>query len=366
MKKTLTVNLGGRVFHVDEDAYQLLDKYLSNLRIHLRKEDGAEEIMSDFELRISEILNERIRLGNEVITLEHVEKVITRMGKVEELFGEDLSADPDQQQAAKSQATYKKERVNKRFFRNPDDRILGGVASGFAAYMDWDPTPIRIALFLLIFFYGITIPIYCILWLIMPVASTASEKLQMRGEHVTVENIGKTVTDGFRKVSSSVNDYVSSDRPRTALQRCGDTFVEILGVLMKIAVIILGIILVPPLLLLLFILIIVIVALVFGGGAGLLYHIMPSTDWNWISAYPDYLVAIGSISTILLIGIPILTVIYAICSQVFKYKPLPKGVKWALLIIWVISLLTNIYLSVRYGIPLWRDGHHVGFGWKWD
>lgn len=49
MKKTLTVNLGGTVFHIDEDAYQLLDKYLSNLRIHFRKEEGSEEIMNDFE-----------------------------------------------------------------------------------------------------------------------------------------------------------------------------------------------------------------------------------------------------------------------------------------------------------------------------
>ena len=63
MKKTLTVNLGGTVFHIDEDAYQLLDKYLANLRIHFRKEEGSEEIMNDFEMRISELFNERVRLG---------------------------------------------------------------------------------------------------------------------------------------------------------------------------------------------------------------------------------------------------------------------------------------------------------------
>lgn len=73
MKKTLTVNLGGTVFHIDEDAYQLLDKYLSNLRIHFRKEEGSDEIMDDFEMRISELLNERIRLGYEVITIEQPE-----------------------------------------------------------------------------------------------------------------------------------------------------------------------------------------------------------------------------------------------------------------------------------------------------
>ena len=76
MKKTLTVNLGGTVFHIDEDAYQLLDKYLANLRIHFRKEEGSEEIMNDFEMRISELFNERVRLGYEVITIEYVEEVI--------------------------------------------------------------------------------------------------------------------------------------------------------------------------------------------------------------------------------------------------------------------------------------------------
>jgi uncharacterized membrane protein YgaE (UPF0421/DUF939 family) len=86
MKKTLTVNLGGTVFQIDEDAYQLLDKYLANLRIHFRKEEGSEEIMNDFEMRISELFNERVRLGYEVITIEHVEEVIKRMGKPEELF----------------------------------------------------------------------------------------------------------------------------------------------------------------------------------------------------------------------------------------------------------------------------------------
>ena len=86
MKKTLTVNLGGTVFNIDEDAYQLLDKYLTNLRIHFQKEEGSEEIMNDFEMRISELFSERIRLGYEVITIEHVEEVIKRMGKPEDIF----------------------------------------------------------------------------------------------------------------------------------------------------------------------------------------------------------------------------------------------------------------------------------------
>ena len=153
---SLTVNLGGSVFHIDEDAYQLLDKYLSNLRIHFRKEEGSDEIMNDFELRISELFSERIRLGHEVITLEQVEEVIKRMGKPEELFeGEETQeAEPECAGATThhEEATY----ARKKLMRDPDNRILGGVASGIAAYMNWDATAVRLAMIVLLFIpYGI-------------------------------------------------------------------------------------------------------------------------------------------------------------------------------------------------------------------
>ena len=85
MKKTLTVNLGGTVFHIDEDAYCLLDNYLSNLKIHFRKEAGADEIIDDIERRISELFTEKLTAGSQVITIADVEEVIARMGKPEEI-----------------------------------------------------------------------------------------------------------------------------------------------------------------------------------------------------------------------------------------------------------------------------------------
>lgn len=83
MKKTLTINLGGTVYHIDEDAYHLLDNYLANLRIHFRREEGAEEIVHDMELRISELFADRLNEGKQVITIEDVEEIIARMGKPE-------------------------------------------------------------------------------------------------------------------------------------------------------------------------------------------------------------------------------------------------------------------------------------------
>ena len=85
MKKTLTVNLGGTVFNIDDDAYRLLDNYLSNLKIHFRKEAGADEIVDDIERRISELFAEKLSAGSQVITIADVEEVIARMGKPEEV-----------------------------------------------------------------------------------------------------------------------------------------------------------------------------------------------------------------------------------------------------------------------------------------
>lgn len=354
MKKTLTVNLGGTVFHIDEDAYQLLDKYLSNLRIHFRKEEGSDEIMDDFEMRISELLNERVRLGYEVITIEQVEEVIKRMGKPEEIFEEEeKSTDHEDNYRTQQQETHT-QTTKKRLMRDPDNRILGGVAGGFAAYMDWDPTAVRIVLFLLMFFYGITVPLYFLLWIIVPMARTATEKLEMRGQSVTVENIGKTVTDGFEKVSNNVNDFISSDKPRNFFQKLADVFVLVIGFILKFFIILAGIILLPPLVLVVFILVVVTFALLMGG-AGFIYNLSPFGA-DLINGAPLSMAIMGCIGTILFIGIPIFSLIYAICSQLFKVRPLPTQARWILLALWIISfILCGVYIHQSGMLYDWHN-----------
>ena len=353
MKKTLTVNLGGTVFHIDEDAYQLLDKYLANLRIHFRKEEGSEEIMNDFEMRISELFNERVRLGHEVITIEHVEEVIKRMGKPEELFG---GEDEKEYVREESKAhTFQEEETTggrKKLMRDPDNRVLGGVASGIAAYMGWDITAIRLIMIVLLFIpYAPIVILYLILWLVMLLARTAADKLMMRGKSVTLENIGKTVTDGFEKVSSNVNDYMSSDKPRSFLQQLADLFVNVVGFILKFLAILIGIILLPPLLLVAFILVVVTFALI-AGGTGVLYHLSPFGA-DLLAGTPIPLAIMGCIGFILLIGIPIFALVYAICMQLFKAKPLPNTAKWTLLILWIISVALSVIYFYQTGINGW-------------
>ncbi|GAB6868654.1 hypothetical protein JCM16496A_10590 [Bacteroides rodentium JCM 16496] len=141
MKKTLTVNLGGTVFNIDDDAYRLLDNYLSNLKMHFRKEAGADEIVDDIERRISELFAEKLSAGLQVITIADVEEVIARMGKPEDMEAEGEEAGAGSTNAGgtnagggygagawSSNTVYNTTR--RRLYRNPDDKMLGGVISG--------------------------------------------------------------------------------------------------------------------------------------------------------------------------------------------------------------------------------------------
>ena len=330
MKKTLTVNLGGTVFHIDEDAYRLLDNYLSNLKIHFRKEAGADEIIDDIERRISELFAEKLTAGSQVITITDVEEVIARMGKPEDMEAENDS-EPSVGNATRTT-------IHRRLYRNPDDKLLGGVISSMAAYLGWDVTLLRLLLLVvLICGVGTLIPVYIVCWLVIPEARTAAEKLSMRGEAVTVENIGKTVTDGFEKVANGVNDYMKSDKPRTFLQKLGDALVMVAGWFFKICLVIFAIICSP----LLFVFGVVFVALLFaavmvaiGGGAALISMfptfdvILPTSPLSAIVMY---------IAGILLVGIPLVSLVWAIFSQIFKWQPMASGLKWTLVILWIVS-----------------------------
>lgn len=330
MKKTLTVNLGGTVFHIDEDAYRLLDNYLSNLKLHFRRQAGADEIVNDIELRISELFSEKLTAGSQVITIADVEEVINRMGRPEEM---ETSTEEEKTSSSSSYNT-----TRRRLYRNPDDKMLGGVIGGLSVYLGWDPTWFRlIFVFCAIFGFKFLIPLYIICWVVIPEARTAAEKLNMRGEAVTVENIGKTVTDGFERVANNVNDYVRSDRPRTSMQRAGDTLLMIVGWFLKICLVIFAIVCSPVL----FVFGIVFVALLFAaivvaisGGAALI-SLFPAFDFvlptSPLSAIVMY------IAGILVMGIPLVSIIFAIFRPVFNWQPMVSGLKWTLLILWIVS-----------------------------
>ena len=341
MKKTLTVNLNGRVFVIDEDAYKLLENYLSNLRFYFRKEEGASEIIADFEARIEELFSEKIRLGHQVINFEHIEEVITRIGRpVDFAEGEDREY--------KQTSSAGPAKGKKKFYRNMDDKLLGGVCSGIAAYFDWSVVAIRFILILspvvllsfkFLKFYNPFFPwvsigsfwfwlllAYLIAWIVVPSAQTAEQKLQMHGKPITVENIGKTV--------AALSATADSKEPKGCLAGIVDLFVAFF----KVCLAGLGCLVGIPLLFALFIAAVVLIAVILGVGGGLI-----GIGGGLLGSLPSFLIVkhpvLSSIAGIFVIGIPVAALLYAIIAHIAKWKPLGQPVKWTFLIIWILSLI---------------------------
>lgn len=338
MKKTFNINLGGIVFHIDEDAYELLDNYLSNLRIHFEQEEGAEEIVHDMELRISELFSERLNDRKQVITLTDVEEIIAQMGKPEE-FSDDTTHDTNEY--------IEEEKGPKRLFRDPDNKVLGGVCSGISAYLGWDVTLIRLVVLALACFFPAAIICYIVALVVIPEATNAAEKLSMKGMKINVENIGKTVTDGFEKV----NDYVKSEKPRSFLQKVGEAIVSVVGFLIKSILVIAAICCTP----ILFIFLIVFVSLL-AAAIGLidsiptiLYEMMPRVDWSIINLSP-FTTSLMSCSGILVIGIPILGFIHFLMSTFGGWKPMPFTTRIVLIILWLVALGAGTFFMFNFGM----------------
>ena len=318
MKKTITVNLNGRVFTIDEDAYQLLDNYLHNLRIHFRKEEGAFEIVADFEARIEELLSEKLRLGHQVINIEYVEEVISRVGKPSDFSEKEV----EEEKQTQSQTYYQE--VKKKFFRDSGDKMFGGVCSGIAAYFGWDVLVIRILFVVLIFGTSLGIvPLYLLAWLFAPEAKTAEQKLQMQGKPITVENIGKAVASETEKPSDNGN------------RGCLSSFVDIFGAFLKISLIGLGCLIGLPLLFALFIIVIVLFSVMFGLGGDIFDSLLFDGGAVSISANPLWAIT----SFCFVVGIPLVAMIYAIIAHLAKLKPVHKVIKWTSLIIWILAVI---------------------------
>ena len=200
MKDIRNINLGGFPFAIDIDAHDTLEHYLHTIESHFRRSEGFEDIVSDIEARIAEILREDYN-GDKVITKKDVEIAIAVMGTPED-FGASSSYDEEYEDLPYSEFTF-----GKKLMRDPSDKILGGVCSGLAAYFGIrDAMWVRAGFGILFFGAGIGVIPYLILWGILPEATTASDRLEMRGEEVNVDNIAKEIEEGFEKFTDKVTE----------------------------------------------------------------------------------------------------------------------------------------------------------------
>jgi phage shock protein PspC (stress-responsive transcriptional regulator) len=246
MNKTVTINLSGIVFHIDENAYELLKRYLERLKAHFSNTQGNEEIIADIESRMAEMFTEKNADTNRVIMVSDVNELIEAMGKPEDLPGNEEEV---RTESPKSDQTIYYESTKKRFYRNPDDKVLGGVCSGISAYFDIDPIWLRLAFGLSIIFAGTGVLIYLILWFIIPEAKSTSDKLQMKGERVNVATIEKNVREELESLkkrgeafTSDITSEENKRRMRTSAQKVGDFIGDILRAFGKFIAAIFGIV----------------------------------------------------------------------------------------------------------------------------
>jgi len=361
MNKTININLGGIFFHIDEIAYQKLRGYLDSIRRSLSDDPkGRDEIITDIESRIGEILSEKIKDVRQVINEQDIDEVIEVMGKPEDYMVDDEIFNDD------SYGNYSTQRRRK-LYRDGNDRFLGGVSSGMAHYLNVDVIWIRLGWLIAAFGFGFGFIVYPLLWILLPEANSTAEKLEMEGAEVNITNIEKKIRDEISVASTRVKDGIDevSDKVKNAdykkygnraksgsqdlVDTLGRVFVTIFMVIGKF----IGVLL-----------IIVAVTTILGMLIGM--FTLGSLDFihdDWLfrnsaiynnSGLPIWFL---SVLTFVLVAIPFFF-LFALGLRILSNntKSIGKTTKLSLLGVWIVTLLVAIFFGTRQIMNSAYDG----------
>jgi phage shock protein PspC (stress-responsive transcriptional regulator) len=207
MKKNISINISGIIFHIEEDGYESLRKYLDSINSYFGSFQDSNEILADIESRIAEIFLSRLNEGKQVITLEDVSSLVATMGNVsdfkaaeeQEVGNEQPSA--SQSKSNSSSSTYEQPLAHKKLFRDEKRKILGGVCAGLGHYFSIDAVWPRVLFALLVIgSYGGLILVYIIMWIALPAS----------GELLEESSVKKMYRDSDRKVLGGVASGVAA------------------------------------------------------------------------------------------------------------------------------------------------------------
>lgn len=336
MKKTYNINICGVGFTIDDDAFTLLDDYLETLRHAFAATPDGSELMRDIEGRVAELLCDRLGGRESIITAEEVKEVIARIGQAEQFreIDEETIISENQEEKVKVEEEFRATPppyippLKRKLFRDPNNRLIGGVCSGLAAYLNVDATWVRLATVALCFLSLSAIAIiYVILWIVVPEAETPLQQMQMRGEQATMENIARTVT------GDTPNYY----EPRK--KNFGDTLVNIFSAVLKVVLVFIGVIAIPVIFCLGVAFICCIIALIaaFTGWGSEFF--INSTNANLISWSEAKLPLFCALFWILTISLPMILLVLQIISSRTRRSYIGRRWRWALVIAWVISIV---------------------------
>jgi len=228
MKKVINITLGSIVFAIEQDAYDVLASYLESIQQHLSSGDDYTEIISDIESALAEKFIARKRSEKVAVTTDDVRVVTKEMGEPS-----DFGAGEAPEHADTSVASAKSDEAKKRLYRDTDDSIIAGVASGIAHYFAIDPVVVRIVFFVSVFFNGLGVLAYGILWLVVPKAETTTQKYAARGERVTLKEITQRVKKNLEKIDVSDLTKVQNQGTWAGIRPTFVKMFEVLGVVVR-------------------------------------------------------------------------------------------------------------------------------------
>ncbi|TWR29801.1 PspC domain-containing protein [Mucilaginibacter pallidiroseus] len=342
MNKTIIININGIVFHIEENAYEILKGYMSEVQRHFMNSADSLEITTDIENRIAEMFNEiLLKEGKQVIIEQDVKNVVEQMGSVKDFEAAENDEAPGAQSAFQAYNT-----GARRLFRDPDDHLVAGVCSGIANYFDFNSVWVRLLFVFLIPFGGFGFLVYVILWIVVPKAITRADRMAMKGQKLDLQGFKINFEEEMSTMRNNLSNLSTEARPFIYKTRdfAGDffghfgTFLggtgKLIGKLIAICILVacLGsiIALVAG----------VVLALVYNENMGI-YHLFP---FNITSNEVN---KIFFVSAILLAIIPLLAIILLILRWVFNTRSVSRTIGSTLLLTWVAALCVVIYYSAK-------------------
>ena len=247
MNKTINISLGKQFFHIDEEAYAVLKNYLDAINSYLVNEEGSDEILADVEARIAELLTEKLQSEREVVQIAEVERIIKIMGQPSD-YKVDHEEDDFSQAKNNNFQNESHQAKNKKFYRDEEKNLLGGICAGLAHNLGTDILWMRI-IWLVLFFlsYGTFTILYIVLWIVVPAARTTAQKLAMMGEPINISNIEKKVKENAEKAASYAKNFdyeKAAQNGKSTVTRFVEQLTEILSKVANVLVKIIGFILV--------------------------------------------------------------------------------------------------------------------------
>ncbi|MDR3298348.1 MAG: PspC domain-containing protein [Candidatus Nomurabacteria bacterium] len=222
MNEIVRIHIAGVAYEIDVDAKKALDKYLAAIRASLGDEQDA---MDDIEIRITEILAERGILKDGVVRPADILAMKGQLGSPKDFSSDEKRGEESEETVADR---VREGFAQRKYFRDPENGILGGVLAGFAAYTGWDLTLLRV-LFVILTVFTAGFPfvlLYIVVWICAPEAKTASDFLAMKGEPINLESIKDTAKDFAEKTEKGAR--VAGKKVKKTAPKAGNMFGRIL------------------------------------------------------------------------------------------------------------------------------------------